>query len=147
MLFQMQIRLPLPNHAMSVSPESYRLTQTECFSVEVSRGDHPPLDFGWLKKLTLRAVEPIAEAQPDGSGTTHRYAFVPLPVVRIQLRPRVGQVLSVDLHEPRVFCDTERAVVGCERRQIISSRVALLMSDDVRHGRKSLHPMSNRSAD
>jgi hypothetical protein len=34
-----------PNHAMSVSPESNRLTQAELFSVEVSKGDHPPLDF------------------------------------------------------------------------------------------------------
>ena len=87
--------------------------------------DHQPLDFGWLKQLTLPTAELIAEAQTDGSGTTHRYGFVPLPVVRIQLRPRVGQVLSVDLHEPRVLSDTERPIISCECRQVISSGVAL----------------------
>jgi hypothetical protein len=63
--------------------------------------------------------------QTDGSGTTHRYGFVPLPVVRIQLRPRIGQILSIDLHDPRVLSHTKRRIISCIRRQVISSGVAL----------------------
>ena len=89
------------------------------------RADHQPLDFGWLKKLALPTAELIAEAQTDGAGTTHRYAFVPLPVVRIQFSPRVGEVLSVDLHKPRVLSDTERPIISCESGQVVSRGVAM----------------------
>ena len=75
--------------------------------------------------LALTADEPVAEAQSDGSGTVHRYRFVVLPVVRKQLSPRVGQVLSVNLHQPRVLSDTECRIIGCERGQVIGSEVAL----------------------
>lgn len=77
------------------------------------------------EELTLPAVKPIAEAQPHGSGTTYRYGSVPLRVVRIQLGPRVSQVLSVELHEPCVLCDTERRIICGESGQIIRSGVAL----------------------
>jgi hypothetical protein len=39
---------------------------------------------------SLSSAELIAEAQTDGAGTTYRYPFVPLPVVRIQFGPPVG---------------------------------------------------------
>jgi hypothetical protein len=55
---------------------SNRLTQAERFSMDVSKGDHQPLRFGWLMKLTLPADELIAEAQADGSGPIHRDRFV-----------------------------------------------------------------------
>jgi hypothetical protein len=51
----------------------------------------------------LPTVELIAEAYTDGAGAIHRYTLVPLRVVRVELGPRVGQVLSVDLYEPRVL--------------------------------------------
>jgi len=43
--------------------------------------DRAPVGHGVL--IWLPIAELIAEAQTDGAGTTHRYAFVPLPVVRI----------------------------------------------------------------
>jgi hypothetical protein len=42
------------------------------------------------RRLALAAAKFISQAQADGSGTTHRYAFVPLRVVRIQFSARVG---------------------------------------------------------
>src|ERR1700722_8020991 len=73
----------------------------------------------------LPTTELIAEAQTDGTRTTHRDGFVPLRVVRIEFGPRVGQILSVDLHEPRVLSDTDRPIISCESGQVISSGVAL----------------------
>src|ERR1700721_1518472 len=73
----------------------------------------------------LPTTELIAEAQSDGTRTTHRDGFVPLRVVRIEFGPRVGQILSVDLHEPLVLSDTERPIISCESGQVIRSGVAL----------------------
>lgn len=64
--------------------------------------------------ITLPTGELIADVQPNGSGPTHRDGFVPLRVVRIEFGPRVGQILSVDLREPRVLSDTERRIIRCE---------------------------------
>jgi hypothetical protein len=61
--------------------------------------DLTELDLGYrlviVSKTTghhgsLSSAELIAEAQTDGAGTTYRYPFVPLPVVRIQFGPPVG---------------------------------------------------------
>lgn len=43
------------------------------------------IGINWLATADL-----VTYAQTDGSGTTHRYCFVILPVVRIELRPRVS---------------------------------------------------------
>src|ERR1700722_14251794 len=78
-----------------------------------------------VAELTLPSAELIAETQTDGARTIHRYGFVPLRVVRIEFGPRVGQILSVDLHEPRVLSATDRPFISCESGQVISSGVAL----------------------
>src|SRR5438105_15320317 len=80
--------------------------------------DEPACHLGGrqTQRLALATAELIAEVQADGSRTTDRYGFVPLRVVSIQFSPRVGQVLCVDLHEPRVLSHTERRIICCERR-------------------------------
>jgi hypothetical protein len=78
-----------------------------------------------MPEQTLLTAQLIAVAQTDGSGAIHRYGFVPLGVVRIELGPHVGQILSVCLHEPRVLSDTERRIIRCESGQFISNGVAL----------------------
>ena len=69
--------------------ESDSLTKLNGFRWDCRRDDRQPPEFR-LAELTLRTAEPIAEAQTDSSGTTHRYSFVPLRVVCIELGPRVG---------------------------------------------------------
>ena len=43
-----------------------------------------------FRATELPTAELIAEAQTDGAGTIHCYAFVPLPVARIQFGSCVG---------------------------------------------------------
>src|ERR1017187_1009315 len=106
------------------------------FALAELRADHQPLDFGWLKKLTLPAVELIAEAQTDGSGAIHRDRFVPQAVVREELGARVGQILSVELYEPTVLTRTERRIVGSEGRQVVSDGFALQVEREPIRGRE-----------
>src|SRR5258708_11819047 len=93
---------PAP-HATVSSPsrEDIRSLETGCREPRTHsyrhRGALRPMHDA---QITLPTGELIAQSQPDGSGPTHRDAFVPLRVVRIEFGPRVGQILSVDLHEP-----------------------------------------------
>jgi hypothetical protein len=91
------------------------------------------LQSGWalMAELALPSAELIAEAQINGAGTTHRDGFVKLRVVCVQFGPRVGKVLAVDLHEPRVLSETERPIISCEGRQVLSNGVALLVKRKV----------------
>ena len=78
-----------------------------------------------IAELTLPTAELIGETQTDGARTTHRYGFVPLGVVRIELGARVGEILSVELHAPPALSETERRIIRGECGQIISRGVAL----------------------